>query len=161
MPFRTSHDVDIGLRRLLSAPKDVVPPGPGGPRRQDEAPKAYGALFSAYLTDMLEVFQVASEIWEADIDGLTAGGMTVGQAIESKLDEGAAGPANHPAVVWLVRRYWLECVALGARHPPADRVLPEVFLLEWLADAGHTDFVTLLTAMPYWPIGLDENGNWC
>ena len=22
------------------------------------------------------------------------------------------------------------------------------------------DYVRLLTCMPYWPLGLDENGNW-
>jgi len=27
-------------------------------------------------------------------------------------------------------------------------------------EEGLKDYVRLLTCMPYWPIGLDENGNW-
>ena len=103
------------------------------------------------------MYEFVSEVWESDLDEMIESGSSVGEAIQFKLDNCAAGPAEHPHLVWLVRKYWLACAEIDA----ASRVRPEVFLLKWLIDHGHRDYVTLLTAMPYWPIGLDENGNWC
>ncbi|RWD60247.1 MAG: hypothetical protein E5V89_17840 [Mesorhizobium sp.] len=161
MALRIAHSVEIGMSRLLNAPWDVVGPDHGIRLSRREASTAYRPLFKAYLADLEETFDVASEIWEAGLDELVDGGLTVNQAITAQLDDAAAGPANHPAVVWLVREYWLRCVAVGETLPAADRIAPEVFLLQWVADEGHKEYVELLTAMPYWPIGLDENGRWC
>jgi hypothetical protein len=47
---------------------------------------------------------------------------------------------------------------LGAL-PVEFHVLP--LLLQGLVDAGDHDAVRLATAMPYWPIGLDAQGQWC
>lgn len=36
----------------------------------------------------------------------------------------------------------------------------EVLLLHWLLDGRHDSWIEALTCMPYWPIGLDGEGNW-
>lgn len=80
--------------------------------------------------------------------------MTREQAIEESFDRRLAGAASHPKVVWIVRSYWLAAARIG-------EVSPEIFLLQWLIDSGETELVRLIACMPYWPIGLDETGNWC
>jgi hypothetical protein len=40
-------------------------------------------------------------------------------------------------------------------------VPPQVFLFGWLvSEGGHDEWVEVMTAMPYWPIGLSEQGEW-
>ncbi|WP_295076492.1 hypothetical protein [Tabrizicola sp.] len=161
--MRTAHDVNIGLMRLLSAPRDVKSSVPYTDKEisAEQAATAYRRLFTSYIGDFAEVYECASETWEADLDELIEGGSTPSAAIQYKLDQCAAGPAEHPYLVWLVRNYWLACDEIGQELPDAEKVRPEVFLLAWLQEDGRREYVQLLTAMPYWPIGLDENGNWC
>ena len=71
-----------------------------------------------------------------------------------------AGPASYPGMVALVREYWLACDALNRKCAEEERVPPWTFLLSWLMDESHYEAVGVLACMPYWPIGLDEDGNW-
>jgi hypothetical protein len=161
--FRTIHDVNLGIDRLLEAPKDIVS-GVTYPDKQptlQKADPAYRSLFKTYLLDFDEVFEEVTDSWESDIDELIDGGNTLEEAIQTKIELCAAGPAEDPFVIWLVRKYWLACDSIGKDLDPSVRVRPEIFLLRWLLDEGRDNFVQLLTAMPYWPIGLDEDGNWC
>jgi len=40
-------------------------------------------------------------------------------------------------------------------------VEPLTFLVEDLADENEDELVAFLTEIAYWPIGLDENNEWC
>jgi hypothetical protein len=161
--MRTAHDVKTGIVRLLSAPRDIKLKS----THEDleislgSAPINYRHLFHQYAEDFVDVYELVSEVWESDLDELVDNGSSVAEAIQTKLDGCAAGPAQHPNFVWLVRKYWLECARTGETAIGLQRVRPEVFLLKWMMEQGRDDYVQLLTAMPYWPIGLDENGNWC
>ncbi|RUX71553.1 hypothetical protein EN925_24860 [Mesorhizobium sp. M7A.F.Ca.US.006.04.2.1] len=159
MALLVNHNIQNGTYRLLRAPGDVR-------GRAEEAAPGTGAaghrgLFAAYLLDFVDVFAVASETWNASVQERMETGLPMGEAILRTIEaKGIAGPAGHPRVVWLVRKYWLACDEEN-RRSVSSAVPPEVFLLEWLIQGGHDDYATLLTAMPYWPIGLDEHGNWC
>lgn len=159
MALLVNHNIKNGTYRLLRAPGDVrgraeeTAPGTGSAGHRD--------LFAAYLRDFADVFALASETWNASVEERMETGLPMDEAILQTIEaNGVAGPAGHPRVVWLVRKYWLACEEEN-RHSAASAVPPEVFLLERLIESGHHDYVTLLTAMPYWPIGLDEHGNWC
>lgn len=155
--MRTGHDVSLGLERLLGAPRDVKPDdGLDIPLAQ--APVEWRALFTAWRRDLGDVHDVVSAIWEADIDARVEDGASVAAAIEDMMDGGVAGPAADRDFVALVRRTWLAAAALGDTGPV--RIRPEVVLLRWLADGGDHDLVQLVTAMPYWPVGLDGDGRW-
>ncbi|MBZ9936335.1 hypothetical protein LB518_08520 [Mesorhizobium sp. BR1-1-16] len=159
MTLLVNHNIQNGTYRLLRAPLDVrgraeeTVPGTGS--------VGHRALFAAYLRDLIDVFAQASETWNASVEERMEIGVPVDKAILQTIEaKGVAGPAGHPKVVWLVRKYWLACEEENRRSPTS--VVPhEVFLLEWLIQSGCQDYVILLTAMPYWPIGIDENGNWC
>lgn len=162
MKFRTEHGVELGYQRLMAAPRDVTSAldYPVDQPQLESARGEYRRLFKAYLRDFKDVFIETVELWESDLDELMEEGAGLHEAIEEKIDLCAAGPAENPIFIWLIRKYWLKCDELG-QESTAQAVRPEVFLLGWLRDDGHDDYVQLITAMPYWPIGLDEHGNWC
>ena len=163
MEFRTAHDIEFGVTRLLAAPRDVYNASIYAKQQpsRDTAHQNYVALYSSYISEFQWVFDDAVESWEADLDELIEDGATLEDAIQSKIELCAAGPAESKPLVWLIRKYWLDCEEVGNCLAPDVRVRPEVLLLQWACEDGQHQFVQLLTAMPYWPIGLDENGNWC
>ncbi len=88
-------------------------------------------------------------------------GHTEEEAIRANYELRPAGPAARPEVVWVVRTYWLECVNINRQLPPNRRVPPETLLIEWLQNGGRSTLVAVLSGMPYWPIGIDQNGEFC
>ncbi|KIG12825.1 hypothetical protein DB30_00988 [Enhygromyxa salina] len=80
--------------------------------------------------------------------------------VEMAYLDAPVGPVADPHVIGVIRAYWLACEAINAKLPHSARVAPERMLLAWLVDGRHDSWVRLLTAMPYWPIGLDAEGRW-
>lgn len=156
------HDVQKGVRRLLSAPKDFQTPNQF---KQTSFPK-FGAtslhqgLYLSYAELLNLAADQAVKWWVGMINRMIDQGVKVEDAIRECYMERLAGPASHPHIVFVVRKYWLECEAINGRIDYPNRVPPEVFLLAWLVDDRCEQPVQVLSAMPYWPIGLDEDGNW-
>jgi hypothetical protein len=71
-----------------------------------------------------------------------------------------AGAAFDARVVAVVRKYWLACDVLNQKVAEDVRISPQVFLLEWLLREREQEALEVLAGMPYWPIGMDPNGNW-
>lgn len=162
MPFATIHDVRKGITRLMNAPRDLPASAPwlDPPITKLAASEAHRVLFEQYLQFMEDAVTIAEEWWQGMIEALEQGGIDRDSAIEAAYNNRFAGPATCPEVVWTLRKFWLECVTLNSEVPELQRVPPEVFLLYWLLDGQHDDWIQLITGMPYWPIGLDELGNW-
>jgi hypothetical protein len=162
MPLTTIHSIDEGIFRLMNAPRDLPASAPlrEPPITFSEASPPHREAFAEYLAAMAEVYDFASKWWEATLDGIVEES-GVSRAVNIALSRRLAGPAALPDVVWLVRTYWLKCVEINQSVAEAQRVPPEVFLLKWLIDKGEQEWVKLLSSMPYWPIGLDENAKWC
>ncbi|KIG19138.1 hypothetical protein DB30_04603 [Enhygromyxa salina] len=162
MAVITYFEVEDGKRRLLEQPGDVVARTPGGMAREldDAVAPAHRALFDEYLGDLQTAHDIAEPWWAGTIEAQRAQGLDEDDALEAAFTRRAAGAASHPKVVWIVRSYWLQCEEVNGALPPEQRVYPEVFLLKWLIDAGKDDLVTLIACMPYWPMGLDADGNW-
>lgn len=160
MKILTNHNITNGVWRLTNQPRDIWPDGGADDLPRSAAPAELVRLYDNYLHDLDEVLAIAGETWNAEVEDRRNDGLDLDEAILDTIEtNGVAGPAAHPTVVWLVRKYWLECARIGAGQSKAVR--PETFLLGWLIEDRRDDAVTLLTAMPYWPIGLDDNGNWC
>jgi hypothetical protein len=155
------YDTDDGVRRLLEQPADVAGRLDAKRRRGfRDASNRHRELFEIYQGDMKTAYGVAAPWWSATIEALAREEeLDHEEAVEASFDSRLAGAASHPNVVWLIRSYWLVCEEANAEVK--RQVDPEVFLLQWLIDAGETELVRLIACMPYWPIGLDENGNWC
>lgn len=163
MSLETVHNVELGTYQLLHAPDDLgglaLAQGLARPRR--EATRGHGKLYEEYLADFVMAYEVAEEWWRSCVSAHVSAGVPRSLAIDTAFEKRLAGPASAPEFVWFIRLYWLLCDEINRGLPEWDRVPPQVFLLGWLVDDGLNDYVQLVTAMPYWPIGLDENGNWC
>jgi|LNFM01.2.fsa_nt_gb hypothetical protein len=162
MPFLTVHDVQRGIARLMTAPRDLPPtaPYPDPPVPLAQASSGHQELFAKY-TELLEQALTLAEDWWAQLIKVRRDqGLDADDALEAVYSRRAAGPASRPEVVWTIRTHWLACIELNATLPEAQRIPPEVLLLHWLRDGKHDEWVQVLTGMPHWPIGLDADGNW-
>jgi hypothetical protein len=162
MGLITRYSPELGIRRLLAQPRDVAPPSDiRTVQNRDEASPAHGTLFVEYVAELTEAYDIAAEWWadivstEDELQGSRE------KALEKAFNDRIAGAASSPNVVWVIRRYWLKCVAANAAAGEGAGVAAEIFLLQWLINAGEQELVKLVACMPYWPIGQDENGNWC
>ncbi|MBN9035195.1 MAG: hypothetical protein J0H53_03915 [Rhizobiales bacterium] len=154
----TLFEPESGMRRLLSAPSDIEPRDYPVLRRE-AAPQAFQALYDEYRERLWRAHLVAVPWWEDTIRAQERLGRSRAEAVDVSFDKRIAGAAAHPAVVHVLRECWLRCVELCEAYPGRE-VAPETLLLQWLADAGETDLVAVVTCMPYWPIGMDADGNW-
>ena|SRR5450432_1071072 len=146
-------------RRLLEAPLTLETSGvkfwlsnAGGSARHRE-------LFREYSEEIENVTTFALNWWEDTLD-VRAGPDRDKQEVRAVWEERPAGPASFPGVVALIRDYWLACHRLNQEVAEDQRVQPWTFLLGWLLDGSHEQCVSVLACMPYWPIGLDREGNW-
>jgi hypothetical protein len=162
MPFTTVHDVQRGIARLMSAPRDLPPTAPYAdpPVTLAQASSAHQDLFAKYTGLLEEALALAEDWWGRLIQVQHDNGLSGDDALEAVYSRRAAGPASRPEVVWTIRTHWLECVAINETLPEAQRIPPEVFLLHWLRDGKHDEWVQVISGMPHWPIGLDADGNW-
>ncbi|WP_181173738.1 hypothetical protein [Mesorhizobium sp. B2-3-12] len=162
MALITRYSSELGIRRLLAQPLDVAPQSDvRAVHSHGEASPAHRTLFVEYVAELWEAYDVAAEWW-ADIistEEERQGGRD--KALEKAFDDRVAGAASSPNVVWVIRRYWLKCIAANDAAGEEAGVAAEIFLLQWLIDADEKELVKLVACMPYWPIGQDENGNWC
>jgi hypothetical protein len=162
MALITLYSTDNGIHRLLRQPEDLPSaPRAGRVEERNDAGPEHRELFGRYRADMRTVFPVAEDWWEGTVEAQERLGKSRDDAIETAFDERLAGAASHPRVVWIVRSYWLECARLNKEVPAEKGVPPHILLLKWLIDEQENELVRLVACMPYWPIGLDENGNWC
>lgn len=157
------HSVPKGVARLLSAARDLPSQveASGELAEKGTGGDPHGQLFSRYLADLQWAVALAIPWWNAMVQRRIANGESAEEALRANYVLRPAGPASRPEVVWVVRTFWLECVRVNERVGTNRRVPPEVFLLKWLQRPEHDHLVAVLSGMPYWPIGLDENGSFC
>lgn len=157
------HNVDRGLARLLGAPRDLDggTPVPATSPARGDADEALRAVFDSYREGYGYLREHCFRWWRGCIAAAQEEGMTREEAVDAAYAKRAAGPASAPEFVWLVRHFWLRVDQVNRELPLERRVAPQDVLLRWLAEAGDDESVLLATAMPYWPIGLDAQGQWC
>ncbi|MER8848955.1 MULTISPECIES: hypothetical protein [Mesorhizobium] len=142
--------------------KNYYPAGRyGDPIGIEQSGRAHAELFQQYRGYLQRAFDIAVPWWEAIIENRSALGGGRQDAIEDAFNKQVAGAASSPYVVWVIRKFWLSSEIINETLPPSQRVAPDKFLLQWLIDSNDTELVRLVACMPYWPIGLDENGHWC
>lgn len=146
-------------RRLLLAAKDVSP--------DVEYPKdsrgsaAHRTLFGHYLKDLEAAKEDSENWWESLINTEEKRVGDRDQAVENVSERRPTGLMSLGASDAVVRKYWLKCDALNRKtRIPGDTVAPEEFVLGWLMDGEHDGLAEFLAGMPYWPIGMDDEGNW-
>ncbi|KXU83314.1 hypothetical protein CI15_29930 [Paraburkholderia monticola] len=155
----TLHNVDAGVKRLLSMPLDL--PHRHQLRERVEIGAAsveHRQIFGEYCAELTAAVAKAEEWWAGMLLKAESRGASTSQAVRGLYGIRPAGPASHPSVVAVIRHYWLACDEMNELFHP--RVPPQIFLIAWLVDRRMDRELSVVTGMPYWPIGLDENGNW-
>ena len=159
----SAERMSANVVRLLSAPRDLVRCGARACPAQPEAAgvDAHRELYEEYAEIVDVVADVALEWWEDTLQARIESADDPDEATRQCWLARPAGPASFPGLVAVVRDFWLACDALNADLDEPKRVSPEQLLLARLHDGGdHADAVRVLTCMPYWPLGLDPEGNW-
>lgn len=153
---------DLGLHRLMSSPLDVVRCGAHAwTTGEGRGSELHQELFHAYVAELKEVVPEARRIWLEIIDDCERRTRDRASAMAEAVGFAPAGAAFDARVVHVVRKYWLACDALNRRTKAQEqKVSPQAFMLQWLVDIRYQDAVEVLAGMPYWPLGLDETGNW-
>ncbi|MFY2556012.1 hypothetical protein ACN469_00055 [Corallococcus terminator] len=126
----------------------------------EAASVGHRALFKEYEEFLEAAMLIAFDLWEGRIQVRVERGLDPDAALNDAYSTFFAGPAACPQLVWVLRTYWLKCVALNRTVPPDERVPPQVLLFGWVMQAGQDDWVQVLTAMTYWPMGIDADGHW-
>ncbi|TIU30777.1 MAG: hypothetical protein E5W38_18180 [Mesorhizobium sp.] len=162
MALITLYSTEDGIDRLLAQPGDVRPEtAPSAITPLANASAEHRQVFADYVNDLKLAYDIAEAWWEDTIESQKDAGLSTKKAIAEAFDARLAGPASNPHVVWAVRGYWLECDRVNKLVGASLAVPPEILLLKWLIEAGEADLVKLIACMPYWPVGLDEKGEWC
>jgi len=156
------HDVELGRKRLYHQPKDVRDPHnlQLDTPRQCACPDALKPLHDDYCSQIAWAADEALKWWrDIVVSEQELHGGNLHEAALRAYDGWPAGPSANEMVVSTVRRFWLAADKAGRTF---DQVfLPEDFLLTSLDPERDAKSILVLTSMPYWPIGLDEHGNWC
>jgi hypothetical protein len=161
--FAHRHDVARGLERLLGAGVDLRPrtSGTTQERTLDEADDIHRLAHAAYLRDLERALIEAERTWARDLAHREAHGSTREQALDDLYLRRRAGPVGHPRVLGIIQAYWALCHEIN--HALVDQqrhVAPEQLLLGWLRDGRRGSWLEILSALPYWPVGLDADGRW-
>lgn len=161
-PVISEKRLRLGIHRLLASPLDLAPCGARvwPPRRGNTGSSRHRDLFESYLSDLGEVIPEARRVWHRVLEECRKTAEDETQAVRQAIAFAPAGAAFDARVVWVIRKYWLACDSLNAGVSDDERVSPQVFTLQWLIDVGYRDAVEVLAGMPYWPVGLDSDGNW-
>jgi hypothetical protein len=124
---------------------------------------SHDELFAKYVEE-LRAAKVRVEGWWNALIGFQAVDMEdPTEALREVKNRWPVGPAAHPLVIGVFRKYYLACDALNrdiaAAGSGEDDVDPLIFLTEWLLDGQNDELAEFLAVLPYWPIGMDLQGN--
>ena len=161
IPIITEARLKLGLERLINSPLDLRRCGARVWDQDMNSDKSHHwSLFNSYVHELREVIPEARKVWRAIIIDCQSRNDNIEKAMLEALRFQPAGAAFDGRVIAVVRKYWLACDALNSKLQTNQKVSPHIFLLSWLIDAGYSDAAEVLAGMPYWPIGLDRDGNW-
>jgi hypothetical protein len=161
--FDGRHGTARGIERLLGAAADLRSE-PMVSVSLAEASEFHRLAHHAYLRDLERALIDAERWWTHELGEREARGMSAEAALADCLRAHPIGPVAHPRVLGVIQAYWVLCEEINAilhSTMAAQPVAPEQLLLGWLRDGHRDSWVEALAAMPYWPVGLDEQGRWC
>jgi hypothetical protein len=160
--YMTEERMNDSIARLLAAPADLALSGAAviaiSPAFK-QASEPHRKLFAKYRKELKKVLADAVQWWDGRTEVFEEELGDAKQARMANWREFPAGPVSDGYTVMVLRKYWLACAELNAKATPP--VAPEQFLLQWVVDEGDMATAELLSAIPYWPMGLDATGKWC
>jgi hypothetical protein len=121
-------------------------------------------LFDDYVQELRKAKGAAETWWKKLIVAEMRKGGSREEAVSRIKRRWPMGPASHPYVVAVLRKYWLACEKLeqeiiaGKRETDDEAPIPpSAFLCESLLDGKHTKLAVFISPLNYWPIGNYED----
>jgi hypothetical protein len=115
-------------------------------------------LFKEYLIELRIVFREVTKERENELQALTLELNGDAQQARASIFEKFGPTCAHGRVIATIRKYWLACDRLNKKHEDLY-VPPRVFVFENLF-GEEDELADFLSDLAYWPIGLDEAGNY-
>lgn len=117
-------------------------------------------LYRAYATELRKA-KTATEKWWRQLVASETAKEGAREAALARLEERwPLGPAAHPWVLAVLRKYWIACeqqnreiAALGDDAGDDEAESPIVFLCEYFLDGKNEKLAVFISPLNYWPIG--------
>ncbi|ACJ34856.1 Uncharacterized conserved protein [Anoxybacillus flavithermus WK1] len=103
----------------------------------------YEILFQKYVKELKEAIEEEKEFLDPNLDK---------ERYEYELSISGR-------VIAVFRKYWFECDKLNDNEENEYYVNPKDFCVDWLS-GEHEELFRIIEKMPYYPIGIDEHGNY-
>ena len=142
------------VEALLAAVQDVK----SGPSDLHPS-RAHLDLFDGYVRELRAAKQGADTWWNSLIE--TEAARSGNQILASRIVKlrWPVGPVAHKYVIAVVRKFWLACEEINGDAVADYRFRPEHLVLKLLVP-NHPELAEFLSALPFWPMGIDAKGNW-
>ena len=124
------------------------------------AGREHRLLLDSYVQDLRRAKAWAKSWWTGMIETEQKRAGSRAEAIRTVRMKYPVGDVAHGSVIAVVRDYWLRCVELNEAVSPSSQMPPEEFLLGSLLRPPLEELAQFLSALPYWPIGINASGKW-
>ena len=126
--------------------------------------KEFENLFEQYVQELDKAVTYEEDRLDAIRWKLENKGKTESE-IEGFIRERFAPICCSGRVIAVFRKYWLKCHGLNVHNEKNNidsYVKPKDFTVDWLTrDGDPCELYGVIEGMPYYPIGIDENGDYC
>lgn len=93
------------------------------------------------------------------------------EKLEVWVESGFGSLSTQGRIIAVFRKYWLKCDELNEANQENDEIVdnedeyidyvnPRDFVVDWL-EGTNEELYVVINSMPYYPIGIDEEGNYC
>lgn len=114
-------------------------------------------LFATYVDEFKEVKEATDAWWAGLIAAEQEKTGDSEQALINVKKRWPIGPVAHPWVIAVIRKYFFACQELN--ESGAEEVYPHQFVSDWLLEEETEDLADFVSRLTYWPLGLDEDGD--
>jgi len=125
-------------------------------------PTPHERLLEEYAKALRAAKDAAEEWWKALLASETTKTGDREEALRNVEQRWPYGPAAHPRVLAVIRKYYFACEALNDRlaetKNPAEEY-PHVFVTDMLMEDGTDDLGNFVYGLPGLPIGIDPDGD--
>ena len=125
-------------------------------------PTPHQKLLEEYVSSLRAAKDDAEKWWEALLAAEMRKSKDRKKAFLNVKQRWPYGPAAHPRVLAVIRKYYFGCLALNdrlAKTEDAEEESPHVFVTELLMEDETEDLGDFIDALPGLPIGVDSDGD--
>ncbi|WP_440602766.1 hypothetical protein [Bacillus sp. GB_SG_008] len=118
----------------------------------------YDELFQDYVFELMKAVIEEKERFER-IRKINQDKFESKQELEKWIQERFGPISTQGRIIAVLRKYWLKCEELNMLGED-EYANPRDFVVDWLSGT-HQELYEIIKSMPYYPIGVDEEGNYC